>query len=446
MLRRAILLGGNLAVLVGLAWAAGAEGQTPPTTKPKEITPPAKSNGAASEKPLVETLHRFDPRELDLRWNNRHWQVLHQGTVLKDFGIREQDARQALKLIHDLKLTEYGTIGTPQPVMEYWLSDGKAPQALALGGTRVLSLDENRLRVQQVNGQWCLGDGARVLYTFGAQADDARQALAVMHKYHFHQAAVLGQAGPSMVVFLGRSENEAPVLLPASRAASGRHIQVQRFSRLAKNSDGTPRREAGGTASSPFAGVVVPALPAAVRPATVMTSARPNGPAQQSAANPASSADPAAERVPFDWRQVQLKQAPSGEWRLSAGSQVLADFGTNSHEARLALSALRHYRFTEQYKVGGEQPVLTYYVAGGAAPRGLMMGLNGQAFQPDKLEVRQVDGRYCLCNDQQVVLRLGERSDEASRLLERIKTSHADRVSRVGDPGKEPMTLLLRSR
>src|SRR5205085_313845 len=66
------------------------------------------------------------------------------------------------------------------------------------------------------------------------------------------------------------------------------------------------------------------------------------------------------DRVPFDWRQVQLRQDGS-DWKLASGGLVLADFGPNLHDAQLALSALRHYRFTELHRVGGEQAYLTWF-------------------------------------------------------------------------------------
>jgi hypothetical protein len=149
--------------------------------------------------------------------------------------------------------------------------------------------------------------------------------------------------------------------------------------------------------------------------------------------------------VPFDWRQVQLSQGPSGEWRLAAGSLVLADFGPKVNEARLALAALRYYRPREQYRVGSG-PGQAYYVAGMAAPRGVMLGLQGQPFQADKLEVRQVGQRYVLCSGEREVLPVGDRRDDATRALETIQRQHVDRLCRVGEPGKEGLTILVRSR
>jgi hypothetical protein len=41
---------------------------------------------------------------------------------------------------------------------------------------------------------------------------------------------------------------------------------------------------------------------------------------------------------------------------------------------------------------------------------------------------------------------VGPRQDDASKLLETIKKSKVDRLCQVGEPGNEPMTILVRSR
>ena len=153
-----------------------------------------------------------------------------------------------------------------------------------------------------------------------------------------------------------------------------------------------------------------------------------------------------AHRVPFDWRQVQARQE-NGEWKLAAGGLVLAHFGNNDREARLALAAIRHYRFTEQWRIGGEEPVFTYYTASGQAPLGVMLGITAQPFQPSQLSIQQVAGRYALCEGTKVVVRLGERPEEAKQLLETIQRNKYDRLCQVGKAeGKEGVTFLVRSR
>src|SRR5262245_32949883 len=150
---------------------AAARAQPPTTgTAPGALPRPAEpaAPGVATPAPqepavaVPENLHTFDHRAVRLAWINRRWLLVHNGEPIKDFGSNERDARLALRLIHEYGLNQHGVVGSPQPVMEYWLSDGKPPRSLAAGGLRSLSVDPARLRVEQVNGQWCLRDGPQV--------------------------------------------------------------------------------------------------------------------------------------------------------------------------------------------------------------------------------------------------------------------------------------------
>jgi hypothetical protein len=411
-----------------------------------------------------------------LSWSNRRWQLLLPGgEVLKDFGGQQVEALQALRLIQQLGLNQHGTVGTQAPILEYWLHDGQAPHRVG-GPLHVLPLGSAGLRVEEVKGQWCLRDARRVLFNFGDQAADAHQALAVLRKYGFTQVGVLGQGRPSMLVLLapagtaapgegivptaavsaaaaaavtsaapgpasGASSEPAPAAAPGAAPwptvaapdrwvpSTGRHLAEPRFARQKQMpaSAATP----SGAAPSPLADLVSPSVPTLAPPA----------PAKQGFAwrttphfGPATAArGPAtAARVPFDWRQVHLRHQDGG-WSLRAGSMVLASFGDNESEARQALMAMRHYRFTEQWRIGGDRP-FTYFLANGQAPRGLMLGLGAQGFQPETLVARQVAGHWSLCDGDRVVVQLGNRPDEVRNLLEIIKRNRFDRLCQVGVP------------
>src|SRR5262249_59805688 len=118
-------------------FAAAAAAQAPPPAPPQSL--PAQS--ATGQPPAVpaaaamrpETLTAFDPRSARLTWANGDWQLGAGPIALKDFGRREADARQALRVVQELHLTQHGTIGTDRPVLEYWLSDGKAPAGQGCG-------------------------------------------------------------------------------------------------------------------------------------------------------------------------------------------------------------------------------------------------------------------------------------------------------------------------
>src|SRR5262249_2244356 len=111
------------------------------------------------------------------------------------------DGREALHLIQELQLTQRGAIGTPQPVLEYWLSDRHAPIAMPRQ-RRVLFFDPSTLRVESVQGHWFLRDAQQILFNFGPQAEDAQQALAMIQRYGFNEIGFIGRGTPAMMYFL----------------------------------------------------------------------------------------------------------------------------------------------------------------------------------------------------------------------------------------------------
>lgn len=323
---------------------------------------------------------------------------------------------------------------------------------------RCLPLNPANLRVEMGQGRWWLRDSQRALFGFDQQAD-AAAALAVIKKYHFDQIALVGHVTPTMHVFTARQSGDAPVL--PSTSGSTRQLSTQRFPRLAKNPDGSLRGPIipQSKTATPFAGMITPALP----PISGQTASPPiviNRPVQPTLTTrqvsmwrtkqqptttaPANPNQP--QRVPFDWRRAQIQQDGSN-WKLVCGGLTLANFGPNVNEARLALSAVRHYRFTEKWRTGGEGQVINYCTASGQSPRGLLLGLQAQPLQPEKLEVKKSEtGAYALCNGRQVVLQMGQRPDDARRLLEVIQKNKYDRLCQIGEPGKDGLALLVKSR
>jgi hypothetical protein len=348
----------------------------------------------------AENLIRFDERLVDLQWVNSHWQLAVGGAVLKDFGRFEAEAREALRLIHDLGLNQMGTVGTPRPVMEYWLADGHAPQNPGRG-LRTVPLDLNTLRTEQIQGQWCLRDNLRLLFSFGGRADEANQALAVIRRYGFTQIGYIGQPQPVMLIFLTNASGQ-PDARPVGMGYPSNGVQPVAYNE--------PNR-----AGPPNAGAARP-MPA-------------NSGVQD-------------ERIPFDWRQVQLRHE-NQEWKLATASYTLANFGASEYEARQALQALQHYRFTEHHLVG--QPrVFSYFLVNGQAPRGLMLGMTNTSFQPDALSVRHADNGCWICEENRPLIYFGDQLAEARHVLEVIKKYGFDHLCRIGHSEPAVMTFLVR--
>jgi hypothetical protein len=307
--------------------------------------------------------------------------------------------------------------------LEYWLADGRAPSGLATG-LHLLPLDPEKLRVERIGAQWCVRDEERVLFHFGLREDEARRALAILHKYEFTQLGILGQVTPSMLIFLHEGRG-----LPST-------AQVRPI----------PSRAPIGPARGGFGPTAMPALPPLREPGAptrVVHSGFFKGvPAERPAQGGPPGWDEPGEWVPFDWRQVEVRKEANG-WVLAAGGYVLAAFGADEAAARQALTAVRHYHFTEHCRVGRPAPVFSYFLVNGQAPRGVMFGLDAQAFMPDRLKVETLGRRWALCEGDRVLVVLGENEAEARQLLDAIRRYKFDRLCGVG-PESAGLTVLAR--
>ena len=420
--RRLLLLAGGLAL-------AGPVGAQRPAGAP--APPPALP-------PALASLESFDPRGVQLNWHDRHWLLVHQGRTLKDFGPRVEDARFALRLVQELGLNQHGVIGSPAPHLEYWLADGHAPGPLPRRGMQAFPIDPDRLRVEEVQGQWCVRDAERVYFNFARYADEAREAVAVLQKYHFTEVGFVGPGAPTMIVFGGNGKGDRPAQPSRIVADGGR-----------KGKTGPPAQGYAGIVQALVPPLLAPPVVRVTPPGELPTlgglhAAAWHSPPHFGPQTLAPSAAPAVleDRRAFDWRQAQVRQEGAA-WKLAVGSQVLAGFGADLHQAQAALSAIRYYRFTE-VRAGGDCPA--YFLANGASPRGLTLGLRGEELQPDKLDVRRLAEGYAVCQGARVVLQFRDRQEPALQALEAIQRQKLDRVCRLGPQGGGGVTILVRSR
>ena len=393
------------ALFAAAVWGAAAHAQPvlgPPTQTavPAQLpfVPPAPPlPGARPPAPLG--LRSFDCLTTEVKRVDNRWILFAEGTVLKDFGPREADARAALAIIRELKLNQYGAIGVP-PVMEYWLVDGHAPFS-ADPNLKLVPLDLNTLRVEEGDGQWRLRDARRLLFAFGTKRADAYLALDVIRHYGFTQLGHLGSFVPSMVYFLGSPSDQgrAPALPPPGqpRAGPGQRAAVK----------GSP-------------GIV----PAGTLP-------------------PVQTA-PLTERRRFDFTRAEVRR-DKGDWKLMCGTHVLANFGQNQLDANLALNTLRHYRFTEHCLLGRPVPVFSYFLIGGQSAQGLKFGLPAQAFRPEAVLVRPY-GQSWAVSAGDVPLVVFERVEEARELAEAIQHYRFDHLCRIGSTPGYGMTFFVRTR
>jgi hypothetical protein len=413
-------------------------------------TAPAGPNPGVPGPPLanavgvrLESTTAFDTNQADLRWQDGRWQLYSGTTFLKDFGRSEAEGREVLRVVRQLHLNTVTTLGSPRPIMEYWLTNGTAPQG-TIAGLRTLAIDPAALSADQVQGQWCVHDASRILFNFGQQADACRMALAAIQHYGFTQVGYVGQSAPVMLLFLANTPATAvnPLTPPAVTATNPNRLSDTRLAQM------TGRQpQPGGNGNVPNPQVTQP-----------QPSAMPGVPSQQMpqpGANPAPGpgglaqaglripGTEAADRVAIDPRQLQLRH-DGNDWKLAMGNHIIANFGANEADAQLARAALGYYQCTEQIYVGNPRPVFSYFLAHGQAPHGVIYATNGIAFRPEALAVRQLGSSYVLYDGQQVIMNFGDRMAEAQQTLQAIQQHKFDRLTTFGR-GDQSMTMFVKT-
>jgi hypothetical protein len=404
-------MSGDVLLVFAMVFSQSAK---PIAAIPSAPLPALTQPGSPTAAAVQEQLTRFDPNHAFADWSFQGWKISADGATIKDFGRSESDVRQALDLIRELRLNQRGVIGGPAPSLEYWLSEGQPPQGPARG-LRVLPIDGPSLRVEQSQNQWVLRDDQRVLFSFGQSQADARQALAVLRKYGFTFVGTVGAGAPSMMVFF--AQKDIALVSPGIHPAA-------------------PPAEAASAVKAALKGSGLSAL---VGPAVPPLRGAPVS------GNGASVTSDTPDRTPFDWRQVQLRR-DGDAWKLTAGSFVLADFGADEYAARQGLSVVQYYRFTERRQIGGASDAFAYFLTAGQAPHGVMFGMEGQEFQPDRLQVRQIEGRWSVCVGDFPLVRMGAAPEDANQVLDVIQRQHFDRLYRLGAGDGKGMTFFVRSR
>jgi hypothetical protein len=131
----------------------------------------------------------FDSRRLDLRRDGGEW-VLYSGrTVVGHFGADDRNARMALEILEQFRITELCRVG--ESGFGFFLSNGRAPQG-GVVGTGARPMQTEKLNVKQIGNSWSICEGSRSLIDFGDHADDARKALAAIREYRFDSYALVG--------------------------------------------------------------------------------------------------------------------------------------------------------------------------------------------------------------------------------------------------------------
>lgn len=170
-----------------LSEAAPLRPQPVQPVRPKVVTPvPA----------LKEDCIGFNPANIAVIQANNRWKIADGSHWMFDFEGRQEEARQALRILRHYGVNQICYVGRPQPSLTYLLGNSAAPSG-ALQGEDCLTFNNSNLAVIQAGGRWKIADGNHWLFDFADNKGEAEQALAVIRKYGFTHSCYVGRPQPS---------------------------------------------------------------------------------------------------------------------------------------------------------------------------------------------------------------------------------------------------------
>jgi hypothetical protein len=152
----------------------------------------------AAREPLREDCVSFNPDKAEVKQIGGRWKIVDGDHWLFDFGEKKSEAELALKIIKHYHMNQSCFVGRPQPSFSYLLVSGSSPVG-AFSGEDCVSFSPARAEVKNIGGRWKIVDGDHWLFDFGAKESEARQALAIIKKYHFNRSCFVGRPHPSFV-------------------------------------------------------------------------------------------------------------------------------------------------------------------------------------------------------------------------------------------------------
>lgn len=138
----------------------------------------------------------FSPGNARVARLKGRWKIVDGSHWLFDFGEKQSEARQALRIIKHYGMNQSCFVGRPDPSFPYMLISGNAPSG-SLSGEDCVRFNPNTIEVRRVDGRWKIVDGSHWVFDFGNKRSEARQAFAIIKQYGFNRSCFVGRPGPS---------------------------------------------------------------------------------------------------------------------------------------------------------------------------------------------------------------------------------------------------------
>ena len=344
--------------------------------------------------PQKENLARLDGGSLTVRRMTNSWQIWAGTTVFRDFGGKGEDAAEAVRVMRELRPTDWTSIGSERPIVEYGLTNGKAflpafPPKLSL------PIDIAGVRAEQVRGVWVLRDDANILLNFGTHRRDAEQAAAVCKRYGFNRLGSIGSPAPLMSFFFAQSGRTTP-------AATG--PQAAQLMTLANYAQEQNLQKTG--IDVPGVGFM-------------------------------------GERLVIDPRKLEIRKDKSNEWVVASGPDTIAKFGASEWSARDGLKLLQDMRVTEFCRVNAD---VSFFLVHGAPPARVPFAVQSYRFEVDTLRVKTADaGSVAVYEGNGRKLFNVANTEEGEHLIRLLKHYKFDQTCQLGLSSKTALKFLAKA-
>lgn len=154
---------------------------------------PVPGGGYVGERVVI------DPRKVEARRERADWVLIHGREVLARFGGDDNGAREAARMVSELRLTEWCTVGG----LTFFLSNGQPPSRVPFA-TRSLPFEPSLLQAVPLDGRWAVAAGGRVLFPAASEAE-AKQAIGVIQAFRFDTFCQVGANPRAGLRFLVRT-------------------------------------------------------------------------------------------------------------------------------------------------------------------------------------------------------------------------------------------------
>jgi len=161
-------------------------------------------NPTLAEEATGREMTRFDWRKVGVQCKGLDWQLVANGTVLAHFGSLEQEAREALRVIQSLHLTDRCQVGDSSPTFTFYLAEGQPAHSIVFGA-KTTPCHAKALSLRQVGARWAIGELDQVVLSLGSSREMAQQVLEVLQHYKVDHLCQIGTSEPPAVTILVRT-------------------------------------------------------------------------------------------------------------------------------------------------------------------------------------------------------------------------------------------------